>query len=104
MADYIPSQHMINIFEVFSWALTDTVRELDHVQPREDITAENFMAVLARNVEKLQDDAKGLGVDVGLVSELVAALHDTVSSTPDRLPTARANLRLVWSRPEDHSE
>ena len=101
MVDRIPSQHMINVFEVFGWALADTVRELDHVQRREDITAENFMGTLASKVRHLDSDARSLGVDVKFVSEIVAALNDTVSSAPDRLPTARANLRLVVSRPED---
>ena len=99
----ISHQHMINVFEVFGWALADTVRELDHVQHREDISAENFMAVLASKVERLDSNARRLGVDVKFVSELVAALHDTVSSTPDRSPKERASPRLVWSRPDgDH--
>ena len=102
MGDLIPSQHMINVFEVFGWALADTVRELDHVQRREDITAKNFITVLSSKVQHLDSDAKRLGVDVRFVSELVSALQDTVSSTPDRPPTARATPRLVWSRPDDH--
>ena len=102
MRDPIPSQHLLNVFDVFVWGLSDTIRELDHVERREDITAENFMAVLSSKVLRLDSDAKRLGVDVKFVSELVDVLQDTVSSTQDRLPTARANLRLVWSRPEDH--
>ncbi len=101
MRDPMPSQHLINVFDVFSWALVDTVRELDHVQRREDITADNFMAALFSKVLRLDSDAKRLGVDVKFVSELVSALHNTVSSTQDRPPKARANLRLVWSRPAD---
>ena len=101
MRDPIPSQHLVNIFEVFGWALADTVRELDHVQIREDITAENFITVLSSKVQHLDSDAKRLGVDVKFVSELVDALHDTVSSTPDHSPKERAIPRLVWSRPDD---
>ena len=71
MGDLIPSQHMINVFEVFGWALADTVRELDHVQRREDITAKNFITVLSSKVQHLDSDAKRLGVDVRFVSELV---------------------------------
>ena len=97
----ISHQHMINVFEVFGWALADTVRELDHVQHREDISAENFMAVLASKVERLDSDARRLGVDVKFVFEIVAALHDTVSSTPDRSPKEMANLRQVWPPLED---
>ena len=103
MGDLIPSQHMINVFEVFGWALADTVRELDHVQRRKDITAENFITVLSSKVQHLDSDAKRLGVDVRFVSELVSALQDTVSSTPDRPPMARATPRLVWSRPDDEN-
>ena len=104
MYKQISSGHLLNVLDVLFWGLSDTIRELDHVERREDITAENFMAVLSSKVLRLDSDAKRLGVDVKFVYELVAALQDTVSSTQDRLPTARANLRLVWSRPEDHPE
>ena len=97
----IPPQHMINVFEVFGWALADTVCELDHVQRREDISAENFMAVLASKVERLDSEARKLGVDVRFVSGLVSSLHDTVSSIQDCPPTVRANLRQVWPPLED---
>ena len=100
----IPPQHLINVFEVFGWALADTVRELDHVEKREDITAQNFMAVLSSKVMRLDSEAKRLGVDWRFVSELVAALRDNLSSTQDRSPTVRANLRLVWSRPDDERQ
>ena len=103
MGDLIPSQHMINVFEVFGWALADTVRELDHVQRREDITAENFITVLSSKVQHLDSDAKRLGVDVRFVSELVDALHDTVPSTQDHPPKEMASPRLVWSRPDDEN-
>ena len=79
----------------------DTVRELDHVQDRDKITSDNFMADLARNVGELQNEAKRLGVDWKFVLELVSALHDTIPSTQDPSPKGRANLRLVWSRQDD---
>ena len=105
MRDPLPSQHLINVFEVYGWALAATIRELDHVQRREDITAENFITVLSSKVPRLDSEARRLGVDVKFVSELVAALHDTVSSTPDRSPKERASPRLVWSRPDgDHQQ
>ena len=86
MYKQISSGHLLNVLDVFFWGLSDTIRELDHVERREDITAENFMAVLSSKVLRLDSDAKRLGVDVKFVYELVAALHDTVSSTQDRLP------------------
>ena len=97
----IPTQHLINIFEVFEWALMDTVQELDHIQDRNKITSDNFMIALARNVENRQNDAKTLGVDWKVVRELVDVLRDTISSTQDPSPKAFPNLRLVWSRQED---
>ena len=101
MDDNIPPQHLMNVFEVFGCALVDTVCELDHVQRREDITAENFMAVLARNVVNLEDDAKKLGVDVKFVSGLVSSLQDNVSSTQHNCQVERLKPRLVWSRPKE---
>ena len=34
MSDYTPHHHFLNVFDVFSWGLADTVRELDHVERR----------------------------------------------------------------------
>ena len=99
--DEIPAQHLINVLEVFGWALVDTVRELDHVKRREDITAENFMAVMDRNVQGLHDDATKLGVDVKFVREIVSILRQSVSDPPSHPPKGRASLRLVYSRSED---
>ena len=92
MGDLIPSQHMINVFEVFGWALADTVRELDHVQRREDITAENFITVLSSKVQHLDSDAKRLGVDVRFVSELVSALQDTCQRRSKSTPLAGVKM------------
>ena len=100
MAD-IPAQHAINVLDVLGWALVDTVRELDHVQRREDITAENFMGTLGSKVLLLDSDAKRLGVDVKFVAELVALLHREVAAPQNPVRTGRANLKLVWDRPED---
>ena len=97
----ISTQHLINIFEVFEWALMDTVQELDHIQDRNEITSDNFMIALARNVENRHNDAKTLGVDWKVVLEIVSALHDTISSTQDPSPKVFSNLRLVWSRQDD---
>ena len=101
MVDAIPPSHLINVLEVVGLALVDTVRELDHVQRREDITAKNFMAVLSSKVLRLDSEAKRLGVDVKFVSVFVAALQDEVSSPLGHPPKVKANLRLVSSRPDD---
>ena len=97
----ISTQYLINIFEVFEWALMDTVQELDQIQDRNEITSDNFMIALARNVENRQNDAKTLDVDLKVVREIVAVLHDTISSTQDPPPKVFPNLRLVSPLQDD---
>ena len=98
--DNIPPQLLMNVFQIFCWAIADTVRELDHVERREDITARNFVAVVRRNLEKLESEATRLGIDWRYVADLADnVLHEAVE--PQAFPqTGRANLRLVWPPPD----
>ena len=98
--DSIPSRLLLNVFQVFCWAIQDTVRELDHVEHREDITAENFLAAVERNLQQLESEAAGLGIPWRYVADLAdTALRGAVEPL-DHPRTGRANLRLVWPPPD----
>ena len=92
--------HLDNVLRIFLSGLADTIKELDHVEKREDITARNFVGRLRIILNEFEPEAQRYGVPIETVLSFLDDLETAVLATQDHPPTGRAILQLVSSRPE----
>ena len=71
----VPPELLALVFSLFLRNLSHVIYELDYVEKREDITAENFLLCLEDSIQHSQDQIKQHGLDHAMIQRLVAPVR-----------------------------